>query len=158
MADQPQFAFPFDFAKLMSEFDPTKVMGEMSKAFAAYKVPGVDVDLLVQSQRRNVEALTTANKAVLEGVQAVLNRQSEILQQTLEAATTGAKELASASSLQDATVKEAELVKQSFEKALANMRELAELMAKSNTEAFEAINRRIAESLEEIKQLTQKVQ
>ena len=48
------------------------------------------------------------------------------------------------------------LTKTAFEKAIANMKELSEMVAKSNGEAFDVINKRVAESLDEIRVLTEK--
>ena len=47
-------------------------------------------------------------------------------------------------------------VRQAFEQALANARELAEMVSKSNTEAFAIINKRVTESLQELKALVVK--
>ena len=58
-------------------------------------------------------------------------------------------ELMAAGSPEDKVAKQAELVKLAFEKALSNARELAELVAKSNSEAADVINKRVSESLEE---------
>lgn len=132
-----------------SQFDPTKMLKEM-------KVPGVDMEALLSSQRRNIEALTKANQKTLEGMQAVARRQAEIMAQAMAEVTAAAQQLASAENPQAMSAKQAELIKQAFEKALANMRELAEMINKSNTEAFEIINKRVAESLEELRGLTAK--
>ena len=55
-----------------------------------------------------------------------------------------------------AETKQAELVRKGFEQALANARELAEMVSKSNTEAFAIINKRVTESLQELKGLVVK--
>lgn len=133
-----------------ANFDVSKVLGDL-------KLPGVDVDAIVASQRKNIEALTEANKVALAGVQAVAKRQAEILSQAITEANSVAKELASLSSNpQELTAKQAALAKDAFEKALANARELAELVNKSNAEAFALINARVNESLEELKGLVAK--
>jgi phasin family protein len=54
------------------------------------------------------------------------------------------------------TTKQAELARKGFEQALANMRELAEMVSKSNTETFAIINKRVTESLQELKSLVAK--
>lgn len=144
--------FAFDMTKVMAEFDPTKMADEFAKMAGQMQVPGVDMGAVVESQRKNLDAVTQANKQALEGMQAVTARQAEILQETM-AETTGVIEaLAStATSPQDAAAKQAELAKAAFEKALGNMKELADMVAKSNAEATETINTRISESLDEIK-------
>lgn len=135
MAKQPENPFDFDISKFVGDF----------------KVPGLDVESLVSSQRKNIEALTQANKLAFEGVQAVFKRQVEILRQTLEESSTIAKELVEAGTPQEKAVRQTELAKDAFERALANSRELSEIIAKSNSEAFDLLNKRFTQVLDEIK-------
>ncbi len=124
---------------------------DISKVLSEFKLPGVDVDAILASQRKNIEAVTAANQLAIEGFQAVVRRQASILRQTLEETGTILTEALSAGSPEDKAAKQAELVKTAFEKALSNMKELAELVAKSNTEAANVISNRVSESLEELK-------
>ncbi len=130
----------FDFSK----FDPTKMLGDL-------KLPGVDMEAMMAAQRKNIEAVVSANKVAIEGMQAVAKRQAEILAEYMGTFTSTAQQLAGSGSPQEMTGKQAELVKDAMEKALTNMRELAEMVGKSNTEAFEVINNRVHESLNELK-------
>lgn len=141
----------FDPSKLMGEFDPKKFMGDFQKAFAEYKIPGVDGNIIMESQKKNVEALAQANKVALEGMQAVFKRQAEILGQAMEEMQATFKEISAAGEPQDKVAQQTDLVKDAVEKALSNMRELAEMAGKSNTEAFETIRSRFTESLDEVK-------
>lgn len=129
---------------------------DMSKLIGDLKLPGVDLEKVVSAQRKNVEALTSANQLAVEGFQAIARRQAEILRQTLEEAGRGMRSLMEQSAPEDRMVKQTEMAKTAFETALANMRELAEMVAKSNTEAFDVINRRVAESLDELKDMMQR--
>jgi len=124
---------------------------DVSKMMSEFKLPGVDVDAIMASQRRNIEAVTAANQLAIEGMQAVVRRQAEILRQTMEEAGNMLTEMMGAGSPEDKVAKQAELVKVAFEKALANMKELAEMVAKSNSEAANIISKRVGESLEELK-------
>ena len=142
----------FDPATLMGEFDPKKFMGDFQKAFSEYKIPGVDGNIILESQKKNVEALAQANKVALEGMQAVFKRQAEILGQAMEEMQATFKDLAAAGEPQDKVAQQTELVKDAIEKALSNMRELAEMAGKSNNEAFDTIHTRFTESLDEVKE------
>jgi len=133
--------FDVDFSKFT---DISKVMSEL-------KVPGVDVDAVMATQQKNIQALTAANQLAFEGMQTVFRRQSEILRQSVEQASVMISELMAAGSPEDKVAKQADLVKSAFEKALSNMRELAELVARSNAEATEVVSKRVSESLEELK-------
>ena len=157
MTEQSKSSNPLDFSKIIGEFDPTKMMDQFSKALGEYQLPGVDVNTILESQRKNMEALTSANKQVLESIQAVVTRQSEILRETMEEASTAIKELSAAGSPQEAASKQAELIKQAVQKAVSHMRELAEMSTKSNTEAFRTVNTRLTETIHDIRQIADKL-
>ncbi len=120
----------FDFIKLLEQ----------------YKLPGVDFTALVDREQKNIEALVQANKIAFQGWQALVRRQSEILQETMTHAIASAHK-------QDATKNRADIAKQGFEKALDNMRELAEMAAKSQKEAFDVVRKQVDENIEYIRNL-----
>jgi len=157
MSEKAQSFNPFDMSKVLSEFDPSKMMSQVTKAFSDYQIPGLDMSAIIEHQRKNIEALTTANRQALEGLQAVAMRQSEILRETMDEAVAALKELSSAGGPTEAASKQAQLLGNALEKALTNMRQLAEMAAKSNTEAFEVVKTRMTDSVEEIKQLAKKM-
>jgi phasin family protein len=149
MANNPFNPFAnMDFSKFdLSKFDMSKMLGDV-------KIPGFDMQAVLDAQRKNIEALTAANQAAVQGMQAVAQRQAEILSQSMSEVSSIAQQLASsASNPQEMTAKQTELARKAFEQALANMRELAEMVSKSNTEAFAIINKRVTESLQELKGL-----
>ena len=131
------------------DFDVSKYLGD-------FKVPGVDVESLVSNQRKNIDALTQANKLAFEGLQTVVKRQVEILRQTIDEVAQVAKDFSEPGSAQDKAAKQAEFAKDAFERALANARELAELIAKSNAEAFDLLNKRFSQILDETRDAFQK--
>jgi phasin family protein len=116
---------------------------EFTKLLENYKIPGIDFSAFVDREKRNIEALTKANKIAFEGWQALVHRQSEILQQAMEEAMANARK-------QDSATQRVEIAKQGFEKALGHMRELAEMATKSQTEAFEIIRKRISANVQEM--------
>jgi phasin family protein len=124
---------------------------DFTKLFGEFKVPGFDVETLVASQRRNIEALQAANQLAIEGAQAILRRQTEIVRKTIDESSATLKDLMSAGAPEEKIAQQTEVVKKSFETALANLRELAEMVAKSNNEAADIIAKRVGESLTELK-------
>jgi phasin family protein len=137
----------FDMTKFM---DPTKFT-DMTKMMGDFKMPGFDMESMLAAQRKNIEALTAANQLAVEGMQAVLRRQAEILRQTMEESSSVVTQMMAAGTPEDKIAKQADLVKGAFEKALSNMKELSEMVAKSNTEAADVLSSRMKDSLEEIK-------
>ena len=136
MAKQTNPFFNFDVTKMMADFDPSKMADEFTKLAGNYKMPAFDVEAVMASQRKNIEALTAANKAAAEGMQKVSTRQAEILQESLDAATKSFADFGKTSNPSDAATKQADLYKVAFEKALANMSELADLVTKSRNAGF----------------------
>lgn len=129
-----------DFAKMMSE----------------YKMPGLDMEGVMAAQRRNIEALSSANQLAMEGMQAVMRRQAEILRQMMEESRHMMTDLMAQGAPEEKVSRQADYVKAAFEKTLANMKELTEMLAKSNTEAADKLARRVSESLDELKQISAK--
>ncbi|TCH96801.1 phasin family protein [Roseococcus sp. SYP-B2431] len=131
---------------------------EMMRMFGAMKMPSMpDFQALAEAQKRNLDALTAANKLAMEGAQAVARRNMEIVQQVMGEMSQAVQSLATAEgSPQDKATRQAELMKAAYERAVANMQEIAELIQKSNGEAVGVLNRRFGEALEEVKSLMHK--
>jgi phasin family protein len=124
---------------------------DFTKMFSEFKIPGFDMQSLVATQRRNIEAVNTANQLAVEGIQAVLRRQTEIMKSMVEESSTVLREMMAQGAPEQKIAQQTELVKTAFEKALGNLRELTEMVAKSNTEAADVLTKRIGESLTELK-------
>ena len=125
---------------------------DVGKAFAGFTFPGLDVETLVAAQRKNIEAFTQANQLAVEGAQAVARRQVEIAHQAFDEASAMLREWTQPGAPEERIAKNAEYAKSAFEKGIANVREIAELVTKANTEAFNVINKRVAEGLEELRE------
>jgi phasin family protein len=131
----------FDFAKMF----------EMPKQMGDFKFAAVDMEGVVATQRKNIEALAQANQLAVESMQAIARRQSEIFRSMMEEASSAMREVMAAGSPEEKAAKQTEIVKDAFQRAVLNMRELAELVAKSQTEAMDVVQKRVADSLDEIK-------
>jgi phasin family protein len=123
---------------------------DFSKVLGSLKLPGVDWQALLESQAKNIAALSAANHLAFEGMQAVARRQVEILQQTMTEAAELARQ-STAIGTREALTRQSDVAKQAFEKAIANMHELADMVQKSNRQAVDVVNQRIAASLQEMK-------
>jgi phasin family protein len=129
---------------------------DISKMMEQFKMPGVDMEGLMNARRKDVEALMAANKHAYEGMQAMAQRQAQILQETMTEWQGAAKGLMSSTDPTDVARKQGELAKQAFAKALENMRELADMATKSQNEAFAVISERVHENMESLKKLQPK--
>jgi phasin family protein len=139
-----------------SFLDPAKLSEELKNVLRGSKLPGVDVDALVASERKNVEAVTEASRATFESMKVIGKRQIEIFQETMNEATKAYDALTKAGSPPEVIAKETEIAKEAFQKGLNNMRELTEMVTQAQHELMDRINARIAESLDELKQMALK--
>lgn len=127
MADENTNSMFGDFGKMPS-FDFTKLMKD-------FKLPGIDLATIMDREKKNIEALTEANRVAFEGWQALVHRQAEILQESI-------KQAVGTMQGEDAGTQRMDVAAHAFETVLSNMRELAEMAAKSQKEAFDIIRKR----------------
>jgi len=138
-----------DFAQAQTDFN--KWINDVSKFFVTGKTPSFDLDGVFASQRKNLEAITAANQAAFEGIKAVAQRQAEIARTTIEDFTKAAKEFSTVGTPEEKFVKQTELAKFGFEAAITNLRDVGETLHKANVEAASVLNRRVVDSLDEMK-------
>ena len=129
---------PFDF------FDYQKFL-------TAVKLPGVaGNEKAVASSKKTLEAYSGASKAIYEGFNTFAKKQVEILNSAIANAKDATAEL-STENPKEAAVKSIELTKKSIEDAQANVSDLAKIYEKTANEAFEILNARFLEGLNELK-------
>jgi phasin family protein len=148
---------PFDFSSMFGNYDPQAFFKQLQSGFSAYQIPNLDTSALMESQKKNVDALIAANTAAFMGSQELLKKQGEMLQQAVADATEAATALVGTSNPKDLAEKQAELVQAAFEKALANSTQLSELVKQKQDEISSMVNQRVSESLEEIKSAISKI-
>ncbi len=145
----PEFVKTPDFSQWQAEF--TRAFADFGKLWSNGKTANLDINWLIASQRKNIEALTAANQRAFEGVQAIAKAQAEFVREAAEELQKVTKELVASGSTEDKLVKQTSAAKGAFETAVSNVTELADLVQKSNTEAFEVIRKRVVENFDEVK-------
>ena len=124
---------------------------DFGKLAEQFKLPGVDTTALIESQQRNVDAMTKVNQIAFAGVQAIMQRQGEILRETLDGTTKAVQAFAKTDKPEDIWAKQADLVKETYEHGLSDLRELTELSAKANSQAADLLSHRVTDGLNELK-------
>jgi len=130
----------------------TNPFGDLQKMLEQFKMPGVDMSAIVESRRKDIEALMEANKATYQSMQALARKQAEILSQTIQGMQEAAKNAVGSAGN---PAQQTETVRKAFEKTLADMRELAEMARRSQAEAMAHLTQRGNEHLQEIRKLMQ---
>jgi len=124
---------------------------EFAPFLADFKLPNVDVDTVVATQRKNFETLIEANRCALEGARVVAQRQAELMREGFEKASEVAAEAMSPSAPEKKIAWSTELAKDAFETGLANYKELFGLATKAGEEVFSLMTKRISASFDELK-------
>jgi phasin family protein len=110
---------------------------------------------LVQSWRKDLESIAQASRKSYAGLQTIVSRQTMQIKDAVAELRTVGKVMTvigpkeSVRSLDD-------LALASLELALADIRELAELAANSQREAFDIVQQRVTENIDEVQQLLRK--
>jgi phasin family protein len=113
-------------------------------------IPNVDIEAILEHHRKNLEALEKSAKATVAGTNTLINRQREMLQETLSEATNMAQSFRTPGNAQELIAKQTEFARKAFESAVSNAGEVAELVKKSGTESIDILRSRIKEAMAEV--------
>jgi phasin family protein len=132
-------------------FDPIKnPFPEIATLIEQFRIPGVDLPRVIESQRHDIEALTKANVAAYAGMQELARRQTEILQETMAEWQAAMTQVAAEDAARVAVGAQRVLAS-----AFSSLRDLAEMTARSQTQAWEAVQQRFQDNLGELRRLMQ---
>lgn len=109
---------------------------------------------IVENGRKDLQALVKANEKSYQGLQAVVQRQTEMLKTSIQDWQGTMKGL-SGSDPREGFAKLDAMGKAAFKQALDDIRELSELAAKSQADAFEVVRQRIRDNVDEVSKLLQ---
>jgi phasin family protein len=137
----------------MESTNPNSLFAEYIKLIKQFKLPGIDASAVLESRRKDIEALAAANTTALAGMQSLGQKQMEILSATM----TRLQSLVAQQSGAQSKPAAGEAVQQALHKALADMQELAETAYRAQADSYAVISKRVAENVEELKALLQPV-
>lgn len=132
---------------------------DVSKLLGSFRLPTVDVGQLIETNRRNMDALIAAQRSVTDGYTGLARRQIEIFQNTMEMAQAAIKARREAKKGGDDAGEgpsSTEIAKMALNMAVQNMKDLAEAASKANGEALSLINDRMKATLTELKSMSAK--
>ena len=130
----------------------TQAFGDIGKLIERFvQVPGVNVDELVEWQRRDLAALAEANRQAYDGVKALVERRNDILKETL-AQWQDALQNAAGS---DALARRAESAKVGVKKSLDLARELSDLETQARSNVWKVVQDRLQENMTTLQALLQ---
>jgi len=131
---------------------------DFSKFFENAQSMPFDLQGFMETQRKNMQALSNAQQIAIENLQTIAQRQSAIISEMVEDNAQITKELMSEGTPEEKISKNADLFKTLYERSVKNMNDIAEMMNKSNQEASDIINKRVKATMNEVKAAIDKSQ
>lgn len=124
-------------------------MDDLTQLMEQFKMPGVDMNALLEWQRKDLEALAEANREAYEGYKALIERRNEILQETLLGWQNSMQNLVDT----DAANRQSEAAREGVQRAVENFRELTEMEADTQRRAWKAMQERLQANMEQLQKL-----
>ena len=110
---------------------------------------------LLEAGRKDLAALMEANEKSYQGLQTVVQRQTEMIKSAISDWQAAAKEMPGKDPKEN-LAKLDELGRQSFQRAIDDIKELANLAAKSQADAFDVVRQRIQANVDEVTKMLQR--
>ena len=113
------------------------------------RMPQIDYEALLESHRKNIDAMQRSAAVLAEGGRAVFAKQQEILSEVMQETRQLIADFKPTGSAQEVAAKQADLARRAFEATVKNTKDIAELIQKSSSEAPKIIFERMRESVAE---------
>lgn len=145
---------PFDPMDMLRLFDPSQALNEWRRLLESYGVPkGVELPAMLDSQRKNMEALMEANRLLLSGAQAVLQRQTELLTEATQEAAKAAGKLTGTQQPAELQQQQMQLIAGAYGRAISVLQEISGMVNASQQQALKVLNQRWNDSINELRTL-----
>ena len=125
---------------------------DFAKFFESFQDAPFDTKALIETQQKNLQAISAAQQAAFEGFQSIAQRQAEIISQNC----TGKFSNRQRSPVRrhagrKKSQKNADLFKTAYERSIENLQEISDLVNTSNQNATKILNKRVTDSVNELK-------
>ena len=114
-------------------------------------LPKLDVEKLLEAQKKNLDALGRSAKVAAQGVQSVAQKQREVLEAGLREATSLAREYKPLGKVEENLALQSEFARRVFDIAVKGAQDSTATARQSTTEAVKIIQDRMKESFEEFR-------
>lgn len=135
----------------MESTKQNSLFGDYFKLIKQFRLPGFDASAILESRRKDVEALANAGTTALTGVQSLGQKQMEILSGSMSRLHS----LFGRVPGQESKPAAGEALQQALRAALSDMQALAGDVYRVQAESVAVISKRVAENVEEFRSLLQ---
>lgn len=131
--------------------DNTSYIDMLRKFGSDLGLPKLNVDELLQAQKKNLEALGQSAKVAAQGAQSVAQKQREVIEAGLREAATLAREYKPLGKIHENLALQTEFARKVFDIAVKGAQDSASTARQSTTDAVKIIQDRMKENLEEFR-------
>jgi phasin family protein len=128
-------------------------MADALKATDTSTIPSIDINSLMDIQRRNVEAVRFVNQVAFDSLQTFAGRQAELMHKGLDEAKSLIKDIMSLPAHEEKVMLHAEASRVVIEKCITNAHTASDLLAKCNDQVLKMAGSRMSESLQELRSI-----
>ena len=126
---------------------------DMTKAWVNFKVPSCNIELLLETYRKNAAALTSANRVVFDGLKTLLQHQGDLFKTTVDDHSKVTGEVLDGASFAEMATTQAAAAGDIYVSTVARFRELSDIAVKANVTAVDILNARVIASFDEFRAL-----
>jgi len=126
---------------------------DLTKTLEQFQVAGADASSFVEARRKDVAALTAANKIAYEALEALARTQADMLTQAFESMQESAKGALTMAVGGAPSTKHIESAQQAWQKMLVDINELGEMARKAQASAMAGLSKRAQENAKAITDL-----
>jgi len=129
---------------------------DFSKFFEGYNASPIDMKSFLETQRKNLQAISEAQQSAFEGIQAITQRQTELLSQFVEDNSSIAKQALNEGTPEEKIAQNADIFKSTYERNINTLQEMSDMIGQSNQKATGILNKRVSASVSELKSAIKK--
>jgi phasin family protein len=113
-------------------------------------LPKVDVDKLIDTHRKNLDALEQSAQVAAEGAKSLADKQREIVETAFREAASIAHDFKPTGDPKEIVARQTEFARKAFDITVQNTRDVAQLATKTTADATTIIRERLRASLGEL--------
>lgn len=135
---------------ILKFFTPLKP-GEFLKTTTALPVFPFDVSTIMDTQRRNLKAWSTAHQLMIESLQVIAQRQGAMFTDLAEEQGHLAREAIQTGQPEDKVAEQTLIMQSFYERLVDHLREINDMVSQSSQETADVIHSRVGESMAEMR-------
>jgi len=133
-------------------------MEEGLGSFKHFKFPGVDMEALMESYRKNLELLSKNQQIAIETTESLMELQNQYIKNAFEKWNENVKQCCSKTPLEEKNTQHSKAAEETVDKTMEHLRDINAVIAKSTAKINESIQKRFKEGLEESLNMTKKTE